>query len=71
MSCVSADQLQDYLDGRLDSRRAELVERALREDPDVSVELERLRETARVLQSHEPDSQLPAEWIVTLRRMRI
>jgi anti-sigma factor RsiW len=71
MSYVSADQLQDYLDGRLDLRRAELVERALSEDPDVSAELERLRDTARVLRSQKPDSKLPAHWIVTLRKMRI
>lgn len=71
MSYVSADRLQDYLDGHLDSRQAELIERALRDDPDVSAELERLRETARLLRSQEPESRLPPAWIGTLRKMRI
>jgi len=62
MTYMSSDLLQDYLDGRLDDDRAEIVEQALRENPDVSVELERLRENVRFLRGRELDTDLPEEW---------
>ena len=71
MTNISSDLLQDYLNGRLEDDCAEIVERALRQNPDASAELERLRENAHVLRSRETDVELPADWLIMLGAKKI
>jgi anti-sigma factor RsiW len=66
---ITADLLHDYLSGGLSESERQRVERAIRDDPEITRAFEMIRTGANVLRKRlQLPTDIPVEWLAIISR---